>query len=134
MKKLIDRILEGYVTRHQLKDIDIDEFRKIAEKIGNDRDGLGAAVADTKANLVGLILSRMKGGQSWSHELQFKSWNDKTPKDPIYDDEIEKILHDNFNFFTTSELTYLAPKKTSKAAVKRWLGDDFIGTMENPDW
>lgn len=130
MKKLIERILEGYVTRHQLKDIDIDEFRKIAEKIGNDRDGLGAAVANTKSDLVGWILSKMKGGQSWSHELQFKSWN----KGPIYDDEIEKILHDNFNFFTTKELTYLAPKKTSKAAVKRWLGDDFIGTMENPNW
>lgn len=129
MKSLIDRILEGYITRHQLKDINLDEFRKIAEKIGNDRNGLGASVADTKTDLVGWILSKMKGGQSWSHELQFKDWD----KDPIYDDEIEKILHDNFNFFTTKELTYLAPKKTPKATVKRWLGDDFIGTMENPN-
>lgn len=129
MKSLIDRILEGYITRHQLKDINIDEFRKIAEKIGNDRNGLGASVADTKTDIVGWILSKMKGGQSQSHELQFKDWD----KGPIYDDEIEKILHDNFNFFTTKELTYLAPKKTPKATVKRWLGDDFIGTMEDPN-
>lgn len=64
MKSLIDRILEGYITRHQLKDINIDEFRKIAEKIGNDRNGLGASVADTKTDIVGWILSKMKGGQS----------------------------------------------------------------------
>lgn len=52
---------------------------------------------------------------------------------PIYSDEIEKILSDNFNFFKSKEGNiYLAPKKTSKASVKRWLGDDFYGTVDNP--
>jgi hypothetical protein len=71
---------------------------------------------------------------SWSVELQFKSWCTTPPSHPIYDDVIEKILFDNFNFFTTSEITYLAPKKTPKTAVKRWLSDDYIGTMEKPNW
>ena len=70
----------------------------------------------------------------WSVELNTKSWSTKVPVGPIYDEEIEKILFDNFNVFTTSEITYLAPKKTAKATVKRWLSDDYIGTMENPDW
>ena len=70
----------------------------------------------------------------WSVELQFKSWCTKAPSHPIYDDEIEKILFDNFNFFKSRGALYLAPKKTSKSTVKSWLSDDYIGTMEKPDW
>lgn len=134
MKDLKSFVREGLIKRYNVEDIDIDEFKKIAEKIGNDRDGLGAAVAEMKSHLVSYILSKMFDKNSWSVELQFKSWSDKIPVGPIYDDEIEKILHDNFNFFPTNEITYLAPKKTPKAAVKRWLADDYIGTMEKPNW
>lgn len=134
MKDLTSFVREGLITRYNVEDIDIDEFKKIAEKIGNDKDGLGASVADSKEEIVNYILSKMYNKTPWSVELQFKSWSDKIPVGPIYDEEIEKILHDNFNFFPTSEITYLAPKKTSKASVKRWLSDDYIGTMENPDW
>lgn len=122
------------ITRYKLEDINIDEFKKIAEKIGNDKDGLGATVAEMKSHLVSYILSKMFNKNSWSVELQFKSWSDKIPVGPIYDDEIEKILHDNFNFFPTNKITYLAPKKTPKTVVKRWLLDDYIGTMEKPNW
>ena len=134
MKDLTSFVREGLITRYNVKDIDIDEFKKIAEKIGNDKDGLGATVAEMKSHLVSYILSKMFNKNSWNVELQFKSWSDKIPVGPIYDDEIEKILHDNFNFFPTREITYLAPKKTSKASVKRWLSDDYIGTMEKPNW
>ena len=133
MKNLIDYIKEGYVTRYKVTDIDIDKFKEIAEKIGNDRDGLGAAVAQVKDDLVSTILGKMFNEQPWNVKLQSKDWSDEIPKGPIYDVEIEKILHDNFNFFTTKNLTYLAPKKVSKASVKRWLADDFVGTMENPN-
>lgn len=123
----------GLITRYKLEDINIDEFKKIAEKIGNDKDGLGAAVAESKSKIVSLILSKMFNKTPWSVELQFKSW-DRDISEPIYDDEIEKILADNFNFFKTRSALYLAPKKTSKASVKRWLSDDYRGTMENPYW
>ena len=133
MKDLTIFLREGLITRYELKDIDIDEFKKIAEKIGNDKDGLGAAVAESKSKIVSLILSKMYNKTPWSVELQFKSW-DRTVSEPIYDDVIEKILFDNFNFFKTRNALYLAPKKTSKSTVKSWLSDDYIGTMEKPDW
>jgi hypothetical protein len=134
MKSLTNFIREGLITRYNVEDIDIDEFKKIAEKIGNDKDGLGAAVAESKSKIVNSILGKMFNKTPWSVELQFKSWCTTPPSHPIYDDEIEKILFDNFNFFKTSGTLYLAPKKTSKASVKRWLSDDFRGTMENPNW
>lgn len=134
MKDLTGFIREGFITRYDVKDIDIEEFKRIAEKIGNDKYGLGATVAWSKSQLVSLILGKMFNKTKWSVELNIKSWSTKVPVGPIYDDEIEKILSDNFNVFTTSEITYLAPKKTPKSAVKRWLSDECIGTMENPDW
>lgn len=134
MKDLKSFVREGLIKRYNVEDIDIDEFKKIAEKIGNDKDGLGAAVADSKEKIVSLILSKMFNKSLWTVELQFKSWSTKVPVGAIYDDAIEKILSDNFNFFPTSEITYLAPKKTPKTTVKRWLSDDYIGTMEKPDW
>jgi hypothetical protein len=94
----------------------------------------GAAVAESKSKIVSLILGKMFNKTPWTVELNIKSWSTKVPVGPIYDEEIEKILFDNFNFFTTSEITYLAPKKTPKTAVKRWLSDDYIGTMEKPNW
>jgi hypothetical protein len=134
MKELTSFLREGLTTRYDVKDIDIEEFKRIAEKTGNDKDGLGAAVAESKSKIVNSILGKMFNKTPWSVELQFKSWCTTPPSHPIYDDEIEKILFDNFNFFKTSETLYLAPKKTPKAAVKRWLSDDFRGTMENPNW
>ena len=134
MKDLTNFLREGLTTRYNVEDIDIEEFKRIAEKIGNDKDGLGAAVAESKSKIVSLILGKMFNKTTWTVELNIKSWSTKVPVGPIYDEEIEKILFDNFNFFTTSEITYLAPKKTSKASVKRWLSDDYIGTMEKPNW
>lgn len=134
MKDLTSFVREGLITRYDVKDIDIDEFKKIAEKIGNDKDGLGATVAESKSKIVSLILSKMFNKTPWNVELNIKSWSTKVPVGPIYDEEIEKILFDNFNFFATSEITYLAPKKTPKTSVKRWLSDDYIGTMEKPNW
>ena len=134
MKNLTGFLREGLITRYNVEDIDVDKFKKIAEKIGNDKDGLGAAVAESKSKIVSLILSKMYNKTPWSVELQFKSWSRTAPVGEIYDDVIEKILADNFNFFTTSEITYLAPKKTPKTAVKRWLSDDYIGTIEKPNW
>ena len=133
MKDLTNFLREGLITRYELKDIDIDEFKKIAEKIGNDKNGLGSAVAQSKSKIVNSILGRMFNKTSWSVELEFKSW-DRNVSEPIYDDVIEKILFDNFNFFKSRGALYLAPKKTSKSTVKSWLSDDYIGTMEKPDW
>lgn len=127
MKSLTEYINEGHVTRYKVTDIDIDKFKEIAEKIGNDKDGLGAGVAKTKEELVSTILGKMFNKQSWSVELQFKTWNTRKPVGPVYPDEIEQILNDNFNVFETDEITYLAPKKTPKATVKRWLNDDGHG-------
>lgn len=132
MKNLTDFAKESLTKRYQVDEIDLDKFKEIAEKIGNDRDGLGAAVAEIKSHLVSLILSKMFNTSVWSVELQFKSWNDEKPKGPVFDERIEKILAANFNMFTTDELTYLAPKKVPKATVKRWLKDDGYGTVENP--
>lgn len=134
MKELKSFTNGGLITRYNVEDIDIDEFKNIAEKIGNDKDGLGAAVAESKNKIVNSILGKMFNKTPWSVELQFKSWCTTPPSHPIYNDEIEKILFDNFNFFKTRETLYLAPKKTSKASVKRWLTDDYRGTMENPNW
>ena len=133
MKDLTNFVKEGLTTTYKLEDIDIDEFKKIAEKIGNDKNGLGSAVAQTKSKIVNSILGRMFNKTSWSVELEFKSW-DRNISEPIYDDVIEKILFDNFNFFKTRNALYLAPKKTSKSTVKSWLSDDYRGTMENPNW
>lgn len=133
MKSLTEYIKEGYTKRYNVEDIDIEKFKEITEKIGNDRDGLGASVAKIKSELVSTILGKMFNEQPWAVELKPKNWSNKVPKCPVYDDKIEKILADNFNFFTTKELIYLAPKKTPKSTVKRWLADDFIGTMENPN-
>lgn len=127
MKSLTEYINEGHVTRYKVTDIDIDKFKEIAEKIGNDKDGLGAGVAKIKDELVSTIIGKMFNKQSWSVELQFKTWNTRKPVGPVYPDEIEQILNDNFNVFETDEVTYLAPKKTPKATVKRWLNDDGHG-------
>ena len=127
MKSLTEYINEVHVTRYKVTDIDIDKFKEIAEKIGNDKDGLGAGVAKIKDELVSTILGKMFNKQSWSVELQFKTWNTRKPVGPVYPDEIEQILNDNFNVFETDEVTYLAPKKTPKATVKRWLNDDGHG-------
>lgn len=127
MKSLTEYINEEHVTRYKVTDIDIDKFKEIAEKIGNDKDGLGAGVAKTKEELVSTILGKMFNKQSWNVELQFKTWNTRKPVGPVYPDEIEQILNDNFNVFETDEITYLAPKKTPKATVKRWLNDDGYG-------
>ena len=127
MKSLTEYINEGHVTRYKVTDIDIDKFKEIAEKIGNDKDGLGAGVAKIKDELVSTILGKMFNKQSCSVELQFKTWNTRKPVGPVYPDEIEQILNDNFNVFETDEVTYLAPKKTPKATVKRWLNDDGHG-------
>ena len=133
MKDLTSFVIEGLTTTYKLEDIDIDEFKKIAEKIGNDKNGLGSAVAVSKSRIVNSILGRMFNKTYWSVELQSKSW-DRNVSEPIYDDVIEKILFDNFNFFKSRGALYLAPKKTSKSTVKSWLSDDYIGTMEKPDW
>ena len=127
MKSLTEYINEGHVTKYKVTDIDIDKFKEIAEKLGNDKDGLGAGVAKTKEELVSTILGKMFNKQSWNVELQFKTWNTRKPVGPVYPDEIEQILNDNFNVFETDEITYLAPKKTPKATVKRWLNDDGHG-------
>ena len=100
MKDLTNFVKEGLTTTYKLEDIDIDEFKKIAEKIGNDKNGLGSAVAESKSKIVNSILGRMFNKTSWSVELEFKSW-DREVSEPIYDDVIEKILFDNFNFFKT---------------------------------
>ena len=134
MKELTSFLREGLITRYDVKDIDIEEFKRIAEKTGNDKDGLGAAVAESKSKIVNSILGQMFNKTPWSVELQFKSWCTTPPSHPIYDDVIEKILFDNFNFFKTRETLYLAPKKTPKSTVKSWLSDSYTGTMENPNW
>lgn len=45
---------------------------------------------------------------------------------------VDKILAEYFNSICAGEHIYWYPKKTSKATIKKWLGDDFRGTMENP--
>ena len=85
MKDLTSFVREGLTTTYKLEDIDIDEFKKIAEKIGNDKNGLGSAVAQSKSKIVNSILGRMFNKTSWSVELQFKSW-DRDISEPIYDD------------------------------------------------
>ena len=129
MKNLVELIEESYdyLKRYKVDEIDLGKFKEIAEKIGNDKSGLGAAVAVMKSDVVSYILSKMYNTSMWSVELQFKTWNTKKPVGPVYSDEIEQILNDNFNVFETDEITYLAPKKTPKATVKRWLNDDGHG-------
>ena len=129
MKNLVELIEESYdyLKRYKVDEIDLDKFKEIAEKIGNDKSGLGAAVAVMKSDVVSYILSKMYNTSTWSVELQFKTWNTRKPVGPVYSDEIEQILNDNFNVFETDEITYLAPKKTPKATVKRWLNDDGHG-------
>ena len=39
MKELTSFLREGLITRYDVKDIDIEEFKRIAEKTGNDKDG-----------------------------------------------------------------------------------------------
>ena len=97
MKDLTSFVREGLTTKYKVEDIDIDEFKKIAEKIGNDKDGLGATVAESKSKIISLILGKMFNKTPWTVELNIKSWSTKVPVGPIYDEEIEKILFDNFN-------------------------------------
>lgn len=52
--------------------------------------------------------------------------------EPMYGEEIEKLLKEYFRFYYTKELVYLAPKRTRKRDVLEWLGGGNEGTMENP--
>ena len=52
MRNLVELVKEAMTKRYQVDEIDLDKFKEIAEKIGNDRDGLGAAVAEIKSHLV----------------------------------------------------------------------------------
>ena len=132
MKDLSQFIKESSRTRINAKDLDPKEFDEWAKNV--QKDGLGATVADLKMQLVERIVA--KGMNKRYDDIDVMPVNWDKENDPFFGDEIEKILHEYFHFVKSKEGNiYLAPKKkTSVSAVKRWLGDDFAGTMENPNW
>ena len=47
---------------------------------------------------------------------------------------VMEIINKYFNTYRTRHNLYYAPKSTPASRVIRWLSDDFVGTMENPEW
>lgn len=45
---------------------------------------------------------------------------------------VMEIINKHFKTYRTKHYIYYAPKSTSVRRVRNWLGDDFIGVMENP--
>lgn len=52
--------------------------------------------------------------------------------EPILCSAVMEIINKYFNTYRTSHNLYYAPKSTSASRVRKWLNNDFIGTMENP--
>ena len=52
--------------------------------------------------------------------------------EPILCPAVMEIINKYFNTFHTSHNLYYAPKSIPASRVRKWLNDDFIGTMENP--
>lgn len=132
MKSIVESIKEGLRTRINIKDVDPKKFEEWAEKV--QKDGIGARVADLKISMVEYIISKGMNARTYDVDVMPENWDKE--KDPFFGKEIEEILHKYFHFVKAkSGDIYLGPKKkTSVASIKRWLGDDFSGTMENPNW
>lgn len=127
MKSLTQYMYESLYKHYKVEDLDIEKFKEAANKVA--KESFGASVAELKFKLVDEIVEKMNGERNVS--VSAKNYIKGVP---YYGDDIEKILNELFHFVKSKEGNiYLAPKKrTSVAAVKRWLGDDFAGTMENP--
>ena len=54
--------------------------------------------------------------------------------EPILCPAVMEIINKYFNTYRTSHNLYYAPKSIPASRVLKWLNDDFIGTMENPDY
>ena len=52
--------------------------------------------------------------------------------EPMLCPAVMKIINKYFNSYRASDNLYYAPKSTPASRVRKWLNDDFIGTMENP--
>lgn len=52
---------------------------------------------------------------------------------PMYSKTLEGVLNKYFNSIFGKTNLYLYPKTIKISKVKSWLGDSFIGTMENPN-
>ena len=52
--------------------------------------------------------------------------------EPILCPAIMEIINKYFHTYHTSHNLYYAPKSIPASRVRKWLNDDFIGTMENP--
>lgn len=134
MKSLVESIKEGLRTRVNAKDLDPEQFEKWAEAVS--KEGIGASVAKLKKEMVETIVAYgLKVGRPYDVDVMPVSWKPET--DPSFGDKIEEILHKYFHFVKANKsgYIYLGPKKkTSVSSIKRWLGDDFSGTMENPNW
>lgn len=48
--------------------------------------------------------------------------------------QVERELSKHFYKIETAQNTYWFPNSTPKKTAKRWLNDDFTGTMENPNF
>ena len=74
------------------------------------------------------ILNRQEDIARYAEVEAYKYVNDE----PILCPVVMEIINKYFNSFHTSHNLYYAPKSTPASQVRKWLNDDFVGTMENP--
>lgn len=96
--------------------------------------GMGAAVGDTTYGIMkdlGVYIANANGhnNRPITSIIHGQYQNGK-----LMLPQVEKELSKHFYKIETTQYTYWFPNSTSKSTAKRWLNDDFIGTMENPNF
>ena len=113
-------------TYYNVDEIPTDAMEEIIKEI--EKRGFGAAgPAITSDNMYRWIAREWAGrnGERWSR-LAYLRYTAKSRN------TVDEILHKYFNMHSDGGEDYWYKKSTPLKSVLKWLGDDFVGTMENP--
>ena len=113
-------------TYYNVDDIPANVMEEIIKEI--EKRGFGAAGPAITSYYMYRWIARewaSRNGESLSGLLYLKY----TPKSR---DAMDKILRKYFNVYSDGDKDYWYKKSTPLKSVLKWLGDDFVGTMENP--
>ena len=127
MKNLSTYLTEKLqTTYYNVDDIPANVMEEIIKEI--EKRGFGAAGPAITSYYMYRWIARewaSRNGESTSGLLYLKY----TPKSR---NAMDKILRKYFNVYSDGDKDYWYKKSTPLKSVLKWLGDDFVGTMENP--
>ena len=100
--------------------------------------GFGAAgpaitASDLNWKYLGREYAQLEGKSDLARFAEVKAYK-YLDGEPQLCPAVMEIINKYFNTYRTRHNLYYAPKSTPASRVIRWLSDDFVGTMENPEW